>query len=128
MTATAPAEILLIQPPIRDFYLTAKRTLPGGLSSIAAALRREGFSVSLFDALARGKSRPLALPAGWEDLAAIYGPDDRSPFGLFSRYRHFGYSLPTAAAEARRSGAFLIGISSLFSAYEDMALATAEAV
>jgi radical SAM superfamily enzyme YgiQ (UPF0313 family) len=128
MTGTAPIDILLIQPPIRDFYLTAKRTFPAGLSSIAAALRAEGFAVGLFDALARGKSRPLALPADWNDLAAIYGPDDRSPFGLFNRYRHFGYSLRSVAAAARRSGAFLIGISSLFSPYEDMALATAEIV
>ena len=124
----APVDILLVQPPIRDFYLTVKRTFPGGLISIAAVLRREGFSVGLFDALARGKSRPLVLPPGWNDLADIYGPDDKSPFGLFNRYRHFGYSLPSIAAAARRSRAFLIGISSLFSAYEDMALATAEAI
>jgi hypothetical protein len=128
MTAAAPVDILLIQPPIRDFYLTAKRTFPAGLISIAAVLRREGFRVGLFDALARGKSRPLALPEGWEDLAAVYGPDDQSPFGLFNRFRHFGYSLQSVAAAARRSGAFLIGISSLFSPYEDVALATAEVI
>ncbi|MBL0714256.1 MAG: B12-binding domain-containing radical SAM protein [Desulfosarcina sp.] len=121
-------DILLVQPPIRDFYLTGKRTLPGGLISIAAVLRRDGFKVGLFDALARGKSRPLPLPANWDDLAAVYGPDDQSPFGLFNRFRHFGYSLPTLGQAARRAGAFLIGISSLFSPYEDMALAAAETV
>ncbi len=125
MTA-APVDILLIQPPVRDYYLTAKRTLPTGLLSIAAALRREGFSVGLFDALARGKSKPVAPPAQWSDLAAIYGPEDLSPFALFNRYRHFGYSLLTIGTAIRRSGAFLIGISSLFSPYEEMALATAE--
>ena len=121
-------DILLVQPPIRDFYLTTKRTVPVGLISIAAVLRREGFSVAVFDALARAKSRPQSLPEGWDDLAAIYGADDRSPFGLFSRYRHFGYSLQTIGEAARRSGAFLTGISSLFSPYEDTALATAEIV
>ena len=30
-------DILLIQPPIRDFYLTAKLTMPYGLACIAAA-------------------------------------------------------------------------------------------
>jgi hypothetical protein len=127
-TADHPVDILLVQPPIRDFYLTAKRTLPAGLISIAATLRREGFSVGLFDALARGKSKPLPLPDGWEDLGAVYGPADNSPFGLFQRYRHFGYSLSTIASAARQSGAFLVGISSLFSAYEDMALATADVI
>jgi tRNA A37 methylthiotransferase MiaB len=123
-----PVDILLVQPPIRDFYLTAKRTLPAGLISIAALLRRKGFRVGLFDALARGKSRPLALPTGWDDLAVLYGPDDQSPFGLFNRYRHFGYSLPSIGAAARRSRAFLFGVSSLFSPYEDMALATADII
>ena len=130
-TSTAypePVDILLVQPPIRDFYLTTKRTLPLGLISIAASLRREGFSVAVFDALARAKSRLQSPPEGWDDLAATYGADDRSPFGLFSRYRHFGYSLQTIGEAARRSGAFLTGISSLFSPYEDTALATAEII
>ncbi len=126
MTAAAPVDIFLVQPPIRDYYLTAKRTLPAGLLSIAAALRREGFSVGLFDALARSKSKPIAPPSGWSDLTTIYGPEDLSPFALFNRYRHFGYGLPTIGTAIRRSKAFLIGISSLFSPYEDMALATAE--
>ena len=125
MTTAAPVDILLVQPPIRDYYLTAKRTLPAGLLSIAAALRREGFAVGLFDALARDKSKPVAPPPQWRDLAAIYGPVDLSPFALYNRYRHFGYSLQTIGTAAERSGAFLIGISSLFSAYEEMALATA---
>ena len=122
------ADILLVQPPIRDFYLTAKRTVPIGLISMAAVLRREGFTVTVFDALARGKSKPLPMPAGWDDLTGIYGTEDLSPFALFNRYRHFGYSLQTIGEAARRSGAFLTGISSLFSPYEDVALATAETI
>lgn len=38
-------QICLVQPPIRDFYLTAKRTFPAGLA--AGALRAAGFSVEL---------------------------------------------------------------------------------
>jgi hypothetical protein len=34
---------LLIQPPIADFYLTAKRTIPYGLASIAAAVQKGFF-------------------------------------------------------------------------------------
>ncbi|NLJ28890.1 MAG: hypothetical protein GX433_12880, partial [Deltaproteobacteria bacterium] len=51
------ADILLIQPPIRDFYLTAKRTIPYGLACIAASLIKEGFSVEILDGLATSKSR-----------------------------------------------------------------------
>ncbi len=126
MADAGPVDVFLVQPPIRDYYLTAKRTLPAGLLSIAAAMRREGFSVGVFDALAKAKSKPVAPPSDWSDLTTLYGPDDQSPFALFNRYRHFGYALTTVGAAMRHSGAFLIGISSLFSPYEDMALATAE--
>ena len=36
-------DVLLIQPPIHDFYLTAKRTIPYGLACIAAGLIETGF-------------------------------------------------------------------------------------
>ena len=41
-------DILLIQPPIKDFYLTRKRTVPYGLACLAASLEQAGFSVGLF--------------------------------------------------------------------------------
>lgn len=120
--------ILLIQPPIRDFYLTAKRTLPYGLASIAASLRRAGFSVQICDGLATSKSRIVSWPRQMDYLSPFYGRADHSPFGLFHRFRHYGYSLEHIARQARDSGAFLIGISSLFTAYGDVALETAAAV
>lgn len=128
VTGRLPCDILLIQPPVRDYYLTTKRTVPYGLISIAAALRKRGFAVAVLDALARGKSRPAILPAALEYLATVYATEDLSPFALFHQYRHFGYAIATIAESARLSGAFLIGISSLFSAYEDMALACSQAI
>jgi radical SAM superfamily enzyme YgiQ (UPF0313 family) len=47
---------------------------------------------------------------------------------LFHTFRHFGYSLEHIANQTRRSGAFLVGISSLFSAYSAVALETAAIV
>lgn len=121
-------DILLIQPPIRDFYLTAKRTFPYGLASIAASLRKAGFTVDICDGLATTKSRIISWPREMEFLRPYYGQPDQSPFGLFHHFRHFGYSLDYIARQAKASGAFLIGISSLFSAYSDVALATAAAI
>lgn len=121
-------DILLIQPPIQDFYLTAKRTLPYGLAAIASALRQAGFTTALCDGLATDKSRVIPWPAGMDYLQPFYGRPDLSPFGLFHHFRHFGYSLAHIADQARKSGAFLIGIASLFSAYSDIALETAAAV
>lgn len=121
-------DILLIQPPIQDFYLTAKRTLPYGLAGIAASLRQAGLSVEILDALATPKNRVIAWPDEMAYLQPFFGRGDRSPFGLFHAFRHFGYSLEHIANQARRSGAFLIGISSLFSAYSAVALETASIV
>ena len=121
-------DILLIQPPIRDFYLTAKRTVPYGLACIAAALRRSGSTVEICDGLATSKSRIIPWPGEMDFLTPYYGRADLSPFGLFHHFRHFGYSLEHIARQAKVSGARVIGISSLFTAYSDLALETAAAV
>lgn len=122
------ADILLIQPPIRDFYLTAKRTIPYGLASIGAALMREGFSVEILDCLATRKSKVIEWPAEMRYLEVYYGQPDISPFGLFHRYRHYGLSFGKITDAVRRVKPFLVGISSLFSAYAEEALETAKAV
>jgi anaerobic magnesium-protoporphyrin IX monomethyl ester cyclase len=121
-------DILLIQPPIEDFYITTKRTMPYGLASIAAALRQAGFSVALVDALATAKNRTKPWPDEIAFLHPFFGRSDRSPFALFHHWRHFGYSFEHIARLAKSAGAWLIGISSLFTAYADMALETAAAV
>jgi anaerobic magnesium-protoporphyrin IX monomethyl ester cyclase len=121
-------DVLLIQPPVRDFYRTAKRTVPYGLASIAAALENAGFTVEILDALATDRSRPVDMPPEMAHLSDFYGRPDTSPFALFHRFKHFGYSFEHIAAVARRSGAFLVGISSLFTPYSELALRTAETV
>jgi radical SAM superfamily enzyme YgiQ (UPF0313 family) len=121
-------DILLIQPPIRDFYLTAKRTIPYGLACIAAALIEDGFSVEILDALATSKSRACELPPEMSYLHQYYGRPDRSPFALFHSYRHFGYSFDHIGKKAKESRAFLVGISSLFTPYVQEAIQTAEIV
>ena len=124
----AMVDILLIQPPIADFYLTAKRTIPYGLASIAAAVASIGFSVALLDAMATGKSKVIPPPEAMEGLAPFYGRADQSPFALFHHYRHYGYSFEHIGRQVKASGAFLVGIASLFTAYSDMALAVARTV
>ncbi|MFH2066442.1 MAG: radical SAM protein [Pseudomonadota bacterium] len=122
------ADILLIQPPVRDFYLTRKRTIPYGLASIAAVLIQNGFTVELFDSLATKKSRFLDYPQEMDYLRQFYGKPDLSPFALFHLFQHFGYSYEHIGMVAKQSQAFLVGISSLFSAYHNEAVKTAEIV
>lgn len=121
-------DILLVQPPIRDFYLTAKRTVPYGLACIASALMEADFSVSILDGLATAKSKIIDLPETLTYLEPYYGKEDRTPFALFHHYRHYGYSFEHLARQAQMSGAFLVGISSLFTPYIDVALETAAAI
>ncbi|MFH0725235.1 MAG: cobalamin-dependent protein [Pseudomonadota bacterium] len=121
-------DILLVQPPIHDFYLTAKRTIPYGLASIAASLTASGFSVDILDGLATSKSRTLPYPPEMSYLVPFYGAPDISPFGLFHPYRHYGYSFEHMARMAGLSGARIVGISSLFTPYADEALLTANSI
>lgn len=121
-------DILLIQPPIRDFYLTTKRTIPYGLACLASTLIQDGFSVRIVDALASSKSRILDMPEEMVYLHQFYGKADRSPFALFSQFKHFGYSFDHIAKIAQESQPFLVGISSLFSPYMREAIKTAETV
>ncbi len=121
-------DIQLIQPPIRDFYLTAKRTIPYGLASIAAGLIEAGFSVQILDALATAKSRVVDLPQELAYLRAFYGRPDQSPFSLFHHFKHFGYSFDTIGQQVKRAQPFLVGISSLFSAYSQEAIKTAQII
>ena len=118
-------DIVLVQPPIEDFFLTAKRTIPYGLASIAANLEAQGFVVSIIDGLATNKSKVIAWPAEMAYLEPHYGRPDASPFALFHNYRHFGYSFDHLGMLVRQSGAFLVGISALFTPYYESALQTA---
>ena len=121
-------DIQLIQPPIRDFYLTAKRTIPYGLASIASGLIEAGFSVQILDALATAKSRVIDLPQELTYLRSFYSGPDQSPFSLFHHFKHFGYSFDTIGQQVKKAQPFLVGISSLFSAYTKEAIKTAQIV
>jgi anaerobic magnesium-protoporphyrin IX monomethyl ester cyclase len=121
-------DIILIQPPIRDFYLTAKRTIPYGLACIASQLLREGYSVEILDALASTRSKKEGIPPEMSYLEEFYSGPDISPFSMFHDFKRFGLSQELIGERAQASGAFLVGISSLFTAYSAEAVRTAEVV
>lgn len=121
-------DILLIQPPIEDFYFTHKRSIPYGLMSIAAVLKDRGFSVALLDCLAVNKSKKIPVPDELDYLSFFYGNSDGSAFSLFHDYRHYGYSFEYVGKKTRDLSPFLVGISSLFTPYSDMAEQVAQSV
>ncbi len=120
--------ILLIQPPVTDFYLTKKRTFPYGLACIAASLIKQGYAVSIMDSLSSPKTKTIQIPPEMSYLDKFYNTSDISPFSLFSSFKHFGYSFQHLGQTAKRLKPFLVGISSLFTPYHKNAVKTAEAV
>ncbi|MCK5836399.1 MAG: B12-binding domain-containing radical SAM protein [Desulfobacula sp.] len=121
-------KVVLVQPPIEDFYLTQKRTLPYGLASVAAAVKEKGFDVEILDALATGKSKPIAWPEAFAYLTPFYGKKDVSAFSLFHEFRHFGYSYEHIGTQIKKKQPFVVGISSLFTAYCNEAIQTAQTI
>jgi len=119
------SKIILVQPPIEDFYLTKKRTIPYGLASIAASLAGNGFEVEILDCLASRKSKKIKLPDEFSFLKPFYGKNDRSSFSLFHAFRHFGYSYEYVGTTIREKEPFVVGISSLFTAYSNASIKTA---
>ncbi len=122
------SKVILIQPPIKDFYLTKKRTIPYGLASIAASVQGAGFSVEIIDALATNKSKTVAYPEKFSFLKKFYGQKDTTFFSLFHEFRHFGYSHEHIATQIRTKQPFIVGISSLFTAYFQESLETAKTI
>jgi len=122
------SKVVLVQPPIEDFYLTKKRTIPYGLASIAASIKNLGFDVEILDALATNRSKTVAYPEGFSYLKPFYGQKDVSAFSLFHEFRHFGYSYEYIGTKIREIQPFVVGISSLFTAYCNEALKTAQTI
>ena len=84
--------------------------------------------MEIFDALATTRSRKIDLPPEMSYLRQYYAKPDLSPFSLFYDFRHYGYSYEHIGGMARESGAFLVGVSSLFTSYSNEALRVAEVV
>ena len=108
--------VLLISPPIFDFYHTPQRTEPLGLYYIREALKKDGHEVTILDATDSRKSKNQKIPKELEYLEEFY-EKDTSLFSLHSHYKRFGYSFDRIIKEVGKAKWDIIGISSLFSAY-----------
>ncbi|OGJ84233.1 MAG: hypothetical protein A2268_10785 [Candidatus Raymondbacteria bacterium RifOxyA12_full_50_37] len=118
-------KILLIQPPVEDFYSTAIRTYPLGLLCIASAPKKAGHAVVVFDAMASDAKEIVPVPEKMTYLKEFYKPGDKSPYRLFGHYQHFGTSWVDIEIRIVAEKPDLIGISSLFTPYHSSAMRTA---
>jgi len=120
-------KILLIQPPLQDFYQTSIRTQPIGLAYLAASLEREGHEVEILDCQTE-KKKSIFIPSELSYLKDFYPFNDRSPFKLYTGYYHFGMGWDEIKRKIKNSKADLFGISSSFTPYHGEALKIAQIV
>src|SRR3972149_3379944 len=120
-------KILLIQPPVRDFYQTSIRTQPIGLAYLAASLKNNGHEVEILDCQTETK-KSIPIPVELSYLKDFYPFDDRSPFKLYSGYYHFGMGWEEIGQKIKDSKADIFGISSSFTPYHGEALEIAQII
>ncbi|EMN13603.1 B12 binding domain protein [Leptospira borgpetersenii str. Brem 307] len=127
--------LLLIQPPVQDFYDTDIRLQPIGLCYLKGAVQKflpnieviiRDFHRGMGDKLAGRRTVPI--PSELKYLKEYYPVPDKSPFSTFFEYFHFGAPYEDIANEVKSLAPDLVGISSLFSPYYREALKTAETV
>jgi radical SAM superfamily enzyme YgiQ (UPF0313 family) len=120
--------VLLIQPPVEDFYTTAVRTYPLGLACLATVLEEHGHTAAILDAHRPFQASPRPLPAEFAHLQDYYSPLATEPYKLFRQYRRFGLSAGEIRDSIRRHNPEVVGIAAMFSAYADQALECARLV
>jgi radical SAM superfamily enzyme YgiQ (UPF0313 family) len=123
-------KILLLQPPIQDFYDTDIRLQPLGLCMLKAAAKKflPEIRVIVRDYHQGQGRKTVPLPAELSYLREYYRYPDTSPFSTFFHYYHFGASFEEIGEDVAHEKPDLVGISSLFSAYHREALACAREV
>jgi len=112
-------KLLLLQPPIQDFYDTDIRLQPIGLAYLKAIVHQHlpGVQVVIKDYHHGWRRQTIKVPKELGYLRDYYAYRDESPFSTFHQYFHFGADFETIAQEALEEKPDLIGISSLFSPY-----------
>jgi len=104
--------VLLIQPPLEDFYTTPIRLYPLGLLYAARVLEDAGASVEILDCLAPLKKQRIPVPASFSYLP----PLGEIPH-FFKGYYRFGIGDDEILRRIQAFGPDLIGISSQCTAY-----------
>jgi anaerobic magnesium-protoporphyrin IX monomethyl ester cyclase len=120
-------KILLIQPPIQDFYQTSIRTQPIGLAYLAASLGNHGHEVEILDGQTE-KKKSIPIPSELSYLRDFYPFNDHSPFRLYTGYYHFGMGWKEIEQKIKDSNVDVFGISSSFTPYHGEALKIARII
>jgi radical SAM superfamily enzyme YgiQ (UPF0313 family) len=123
-------KVLLIQPPVRDFYDTDIRLQPLGLCMLKAVVKKllPDVEVIIKDYHQGYGRKTIPYPTELSYLKEYYPFPDASPFSMFHNYYHFGATFQEVARDVLNERPDLVGISSLFSPYYREAIACAREI
>ena len=112
-------KVLLVQPPVQDFYDTDVRLQPIGLCYLKAAVKKHmpDVDVIIKDYHGGCGRRTVTVPRELRYLTDYYPVADKSPFSTFHQYYHFGKSFGEIEADVAALEPDVVGISSLFTPY-----------
>lgn len=113
-------KVLLIQPPIEDFYDTSIRTYPLSLLYIATRIR-DICDVSIVDFRSNWKPRQI-VDHPFPDLTSYYRSDRSTPLSLFKKYYRFGAGRNEIKQRIALEKPDVVAVSSLFSTYSEEAI------
>lgn len=122
-------KVILLQPPIEDFYETKIRLMPLGLAYLKASLLKifSGMECKILDFHSGYGRNVIPLPEELKYLRDYYIKDE-SPFSTFSDYFHFGASYDFIGRVIKEENPDLVCISSLFTPYYREVIKTAEVI
>lgn len=129
-TSISPMKVLLIQPPVQDFYDTDVRLQPIGLCYLKAAVGKylPDVEVIIKDCHGGHGRKTVALPRELHYLKQYYPVADQSPFSTFHQFYQYGKPFEEIEAEVAAINPDVVGISSLFTPYYREALEVAARV
>lgn len=123
-------KVLLLQPPVRDFYDTTIRLQPLGLCLLKAAIKKHLPEVDVIvKDYHQGYGRQtIPYPDELSYLKEYYFHPDAGPFSMFHQFYHFGASLDTIVEDVKNEHPDMVGISSLFTPFYQEALTCAKKI
>ncbi len=123
-------KVLLVQPPVQDFYDTDVRLQPIGLAYLKAAIRKHlpDIDVTIQDYHSGCGRQTVPIPKELRYLTEYYPVADKSPFSTFHQYYHLGKSFDQIESQIAELKPDVVGISCLFTPYYREALEVAARV
>ena len=93
MQSTLPesASIVIIVPPLQDFYATPHRSASLGAETVRKVLQQYGYAGTLIDGLINtSRVKQIPLPSGLNHLIPHILREETGRCSFFTRFQHFG--------------------------------------